>query len=135
MTIEELLNQAKSRANLPTDYALAKVLGIERQIISQWKKGNRHPSNEEAVKLATLAGLDEMRVIAEIELQTAKNEKKKEFWKHYIESRSLSACLTMTSLALAISLTPEPADASILQFQNYDANQSHILKSWNIHYA
>lgn len=99
MEIIELLDLAKNRANIETDYALAKVLGIERQIISQWKSGKRHPSNEEAVKLATLAGLDEMRVIAEIELRTANSDKKKEFWKHYIESRGITACVAMTALA------------------------------------
>lgn len=124
MEIIDLLETAKNRANLSSDYALAKVLGIERQIISQWKKGKRHPSNEEAVKLATLAGLDEMRVIAEIELRTANSEKKKEFWKHYIESRGIAACLSMTVLAGSIALTPNPASAGVLQLRNYDAPYS-----------
>lgn len=125
MEIIELLEKAKVRANIPSDYALAKVLGIERQIISGWKNGKRHPSNEEAVKLATLAGLDEMRVIAEIELRTANSEKKKEFWKHYIESRGITAAVTMTALAIAIVVTPKPAMANVLQSPNYDAT-SHI---------
>jgi predicted transcriptional regulator len=132
MTIEELLNRAKTRANLESDYALAKVLGIERQIISQWKTGKRHPSNEEAVKLATLAGLDEMRVIAEIELITANSEKKKEFWKHYIESRSFSGALAMTSLAMAIMLSSEPAKASILQLQDYDGIKTTFAQEYTL---
>lgn len=119
MFIDKLLDDAKARANLPSDYALAKAIGIERSVVSAWRKGRKHPSNEEAVQLATLAGLDEMRVIAEIELLTAKNEKKKAFWQHYIESRGVAACLTMTALACAIALTPENSEASVLQLQNY----------------
>ena len=121
MELTDLLEEAKSRANLPSDYALAKVLGIPQSIVTGWKKGKRHPSNEEAVKLATLAGLDEMRVIAEIELRTANSEKKKEFWKHYIESRGVTASICMTALAASIIFTPETANADILQLQNYGA--------------
>lgn len=89
MNMNELLDQAKTRANLSSDYALSKATGISQQILSGIRKGRRHPSNEEAVKLAALAGLPEMKVIAEIELLTANSEKKKEFWKHYIESRGV----------------------------------------------
>ena len=99
MEITELLDRAKERANLSSDYALAKAIGIPAGNLSNIRKGRTHPSNAEAVQLATLAGLDEMQVIAEIELRTAKNEKKKAFWQHYIESRGLTACLTMTALA------------------------------------
>ena len=122
MEISELLDRAKTHASLPSDYALAKVLGIDRSIVSGWRKGKKHPSNEDAVKLATLAGLEEMRVIAEIELRTANTPKKKEFWQHYIESRGIAACLTMTALSVAITLIPKPAEAAILHLQNYAQN-------------
>jgi len=130
MEIIELLKRAKERANITSDYALAKVLGIERQIISQWRKGKRHPSNEEAVKLATLAGLPEMEVIAEIELRTANTPEKREFWKSYMESRGIAACLTMSALALTIAMTPETAQAeSVLQLQDYGTQSSNFSQS------
>lgn len=138
MEISELLDRARTQANLPSDYALAKVLGIDRSIVSGWRKGKKHPSNEDAVKLATLAGLEEMRVIAEIELRTANTPKKKEFWQHYIESRGITACLAMTALAASIILTPEPAEAAILQLQNYDQKDGELARPSNdrtIHYA
>ncbi len=119
MEIIELLEKAKNRANITSDYALAKVIGVHTGTVANWKKGKQHPSNEEAVKLATLAGLDEMQVIAEIELRTANSEKKKEFWKNYIESRGVAACLSLTALGIALVLTPEPASASVLHLQNY----------------
>jgi hypothetical protein len=135
MDINELLDKAKTRANLASDYALAKALGIQTGIVANWRKGKRHPSNDEAVQLATLAGLPEMEVIARIEMETAKNEKKKAFWKHYIESRGLTACMMMTALAASIILTPEPVEASGLQLQNYDDNFLHKSLNNNIHYA
>lgn len=132
MDIADLLDQAKTRANLPSDYALAKVLGITAGNLSNIRKSRAHPSNEIAVKLATLAGLPEMQVIAEIELRTANSEKKKEFWKHYIESRGIAACLTMTALAASIVLMPEPAEASVLHLVNYDGI-SHVQDAREIY--
>jgi len=122
MTLNELIDKAKTRANLPSDYALAKALGVKSGHVSGWRKGARHPSNDEAVQLATLAGLPEMNVIAEIEYQTATTEKKKEFWKCYLEQHGITAALCMTVMAASILATPKPAQASVLQLQNYDAH-------------
>lgn len=129
MNIHEIIEKAKLRANITSDYALAKVLGVDRRVVSDWKKEKRHPNNEEAIKLATLAGIEELRVIAEIELRTANTEKKKEFWKSYIESRGIAATIGMIGLAITIMATPEPANASILQLQNYgEVNHAHNSK-------
>lgn len=138
MEISELLDKAKTRANLASDYALAKALGIPNGNLSNIRRGKAHPSNEVAIQLATLAGLNEMEVIAWIELETAKNPKKKEFWRHYIESRGLTACVVMTALACSILITPDKANDNVLQLQNYDAKQDEIFCKpmiHNIHYA
>ncbi len=132
MELSEIIEKAKLRANITSDYALAKVLGIERQVVSDWKKNKRHPSVDEAVKLATLAGIEEIRVIAEIEMRTTKNEKKKEFWKHFIENRGLTATLGLIALGVTIMVAPEPAQAGVLQMQNYDAH-FHTLKKTDIY--
>lgn len=129
MTIDELIEKAKTRANITSDYALSKVLGIDRRIVSDWKKGKRHPNNEEAIKLATLSGLEEMRVIAEIEYRTANTEKKKEFWHQYMESRGLAGCVAVTALGLALIATPQTSEASVLHLQNYETQNSEFLTS------
>ncbi len=134
MELSEIIEKAKNRANITSDYALAKVLGIERQVVSDWKRGKKHPSTDEAVKLATLAGLEDMRVIAEIEMRTAKNEKKREFWKSYIDTRGLTAALSVVALGLSIVLTPTPSSAGGLQLQNY-GGFLRLEESKNIHYA
>jgi hypothetical protein len=134
LTLDDLLERAKHRANIESDYALAKAMGIDRRIISDWRNGRKHPNNEECVQLATLAALDEMQVIAAINLQFATNEKKKDFWKHYIESRGATAILMMAGLALAITLAPHDSDAAILQNTNSGA-QPQSFYSKNIYYA
>lgn len=119
MKIAELIEKAKARANLPSDYALAKAIGVQNGNIANWKKGKRHPSNQEAIQLATLAGVDELAVIAQIELETANNEKKKEFWKHFLEARGYVATAALIVTGTLLLITPESSNASVLQFQNY----------------
>lgn len=128
MTLEELMEKAKKRANIESDYALAKAMGIDRRVVSDWRNRRKHPSNEECVQLATLAGLDEMQVIAAINLQFATNEKKRDFWKNYIEHRGLTACITLTFAACALLLTPPTTHAeSILQNKDYEAAPASFL--------
>lgn len=129
MKIVELLEQAKTRANLPSDYALAKAIGVKTGHVSDWRKGKRHPSDDEAVQLATLAGMDEMQVIAAIHYETATSEKKKEFWKCYLESRGIAATACFVALGVSIMLTPEPAQANVLHLENYDAHQFALKKN------
>lgn len=130
--INDLIDKAKNRANIPSDYALAKAIGIDRTIISAWRKGRRHPSDEEAVQLATLAGLDEMQVIAQIHYETATTEKKKIFWGQFLERRGVTATLGLIALGTSLILTPEPAEASVLQLKNYD-ELSHVHESSEIY--
>jgi hypothetical protein len=120
MRIIEIIEQAKTRANLKSDYALSKAMGINTGIVSNWKKGKQSPSDEESIQLATLAGLDEMQVIAWIKYESASNPKKREFWKNYIESRGIAAAICMTTLAASIVLKPNNSEATVLHLQNYE---------------
>lgn len=135
MEISELLDHAKLMANIESDYALAKILGITAGNLSNIRKGKAHPSNEVAVKLATLAKLEEIRVIAEIEYRTANTEKKRKFWKSYLESRGIAATIGMITLGISIIATPESAKANVLHLANYDATFSRPGETHNIHYA
>jgi plasmid maintenance system antidote protein VapI len=132
MSVIELMEKAKKRANIESDYALAKAMGLDRKIISAWRNGKRHPSTEEAVQLATLAGLDEMMVIAQIEYESANKPEKKRFWKHYIESRGITAIGAMVILGGSLLIAPDPSEANILQFGNYGA-YSHVQNKAGIY--
>lgn len=126
MNITELLDRAKEHSNIESDYKLAKVLGVDRSMVSQWRKGRNHPGVDQAVKLAALANIDEMEVIARIEAATAKTPEKKKFWNDYIEKRGLTALASMW--VLAASITASPDAEAVLQSKNYAAN-GDFLKS------
>lgn len=139
MTIEELLDRAKHMANIESDYRLAKALGISAGNLSNIRKGRAHPSNEVAVQLAALAKLDEMQVIAEIELRTANSERKQKFWQNFLEQRGAAAALGVMAIGLAIVLTPAPIGGDgVLQLQNYGEKKGGFFRldgERSIHYA
>lgn len=71
MKTAELLDQARQVAGLPSDYALAKVLGVTTQLVSNWRHGRKYPSSFALFKLALLARRDPAEVTAELETERA----------------------------------------------------------------
>lgn len=57
-TIADLLDQAKTRAQIGTDSALGTRLGKSRQTVSQWRSGVRIPEDDDVIRLAHLAAID-----------------------------------------------------------------------------
>lgn len=62
ITTIELLEALKEEKNLPSDYAVAKYLGISQQAVSKWRNG-RTMSEEVCIKVAHELNLDEDLVL------------------------------------------------------------------------
>lgn len=54
--VATLLDKARDRRGIPTDMALGERLGKSRQVISQWRSGDKYPDEDMIVRLAELAG-------------------------------------------------------------------------------
>jgi transcriptional regulator with XRE-family HTH domain len=109
MNINELLNIAKRNEDLDTDYQLAKRLEIHNGWIGEYRTGVRHPSIEVAFKLAIMANIDPATVIAGIEFETTKNEKRREFFRDFLQQHGTAAVL-MLALSSTLSSTDARAD-------------------------
>ena len=57
MSAYDLVKAAKAKRNIPSDNALAVLMGIDNQLMSSWKKGKTKPNGENALYLAELADL------------------------------------------------------------------------------
>jgi transcriptional regulator with XRE-family HTH domain len=57
MSAYDLVVEARQKQNLPSDNALAVLMGIDNQKISNWKNGKGKPNGETALYLAELADL------------------------------------------------------------------------------
>jgi transcriptional regulator with XRE-family HTH domain len=120
--LAQLLDQARTQANLPSDYALSKRLNVTTQTVSNWRHGRKYPGLLEAFALAELAGLGPDLVVAELELDRASRAGKalqEVAWKDWVNR--LSAVLLAVFAMLfsggpdggALAATPQNAEHSL----------------------
>lgn len=88
MNAKELLLECKVRLKLESDYALGKHFELPRQRISDYMQEKSKLDTYTLTKIAMTLGRDPMRVIAEYEAATEKNEVKKNFWQGFISRAS-----------------------------------------------
>lgn len=102
MTPIEYLDAAKVALKITSDYELAKRLEVDNRRISAYRKGREKLDNYIATKLAITLQIDPAQVIADLEYQNEKDEKKREFWKGFLSRAAITAVLACT-LALNFS--------------------------------
>src|SRR5437016_3539868 len=78
MKTAQYLDAAKRALGIGSDYALAKHLKTSTSRIGNWRAGRSLPNSATAVQLAEILGVDELRVIADIELERGSND---ELWR------------------------------------------------------
>lgn len=108
MTPSEYLDAAKQRLSIESDYELAKRLEIHRQRVSSIRSGTLPIDNLTAFKLAITLELDPATVLADLESQREKDEKKRGFWTGFMRRAAIVAALACT-LAWSYSATFEDA--------------------------
>lgn len=90
MKTTEYLDQVREALNLPSDYAIAKVLGVSRESVSQLRNGKTSMGIETAMKVGEILRVDGHAVYAHGQIERAKNQQVVEFWKSISEKFSES---------------------------------------------
>lgn len=108
---DRLLDQAKSRLGITSDYALAKHWKLTPQRISNWRQGESGLSEDRALEICELIGADPGPVLIELQAERARKSK------HFAVADALDALLRKLGPTVATCLTlfvgiPTPADAS-----------------------
>lgn len=76
----ELLDLAKQRNGIPSDYKLAQVLGVHQPTITGYRKGKSRPDLPTSMRLAELCGLDPDQVWLAICVERAATDFDREAW-------------------------------------------------------
>jgi transcriptional regulator with XRE-family HTH domain len=121
MNTAQLVDQARHCAGLSSDYALAKHLGISRQVVSQWRSGSKFPAPLLIFRLSELAALNPAQVIADLEsdrAQRAGRVDQVEGWRSILQRLGGVAAAVMVG---AILSAPAPASAAMKQAQEMPA--------------
>ncbi len=103
MDTMELLDQAKARAGLSSDSALAAGLGVTKQAVSNWRHGNKLPDAVACEKLAVLSGIPLARVLGIVGEARAISIAEKRVWR---KLASAAAVVLATGMA---ANSPAPA--------------------------
>ena len=107
---KELLLECKIKLGIKSDYKLAKALEIHTARVSTYMSGKEKPDTYTAVRMALILGRDPTEVIAEIEIEKEKNEKKRQFWMDFLQHVRQAAKLYMLALVFTASLLAAQAN-------------------------
>ena len=99
MKPSEYLDAFKDVTGITSDYALAQRLEIKNGWIPAIKRGERNIPLEMAFKIAIALQLDPSQVIADLESQREKNEKRAEFWRGFLSRANTAAAVMCTPLS------------------------------------
>lgn len=81
--INKLMEEAKEKAGLTSDYALSVAMGVKKQTVSRYKLGLSTPDIYGMRRLADLTGRTLDEIAAAIELEKETDETKKAYWRNF----------------------------------------------------
>jgi plasmid maintenance system antidote protein VapI len=103
MKPSEYLDAAKARLNITSDYELAKRFGIPDANIPGMRDESRKVSIDVAFKLAITLELDPAQVVADLEMQRAKNPTRRAFWDSFMSRAKSVTALILCTLVFQFS--------------------------------
>jgi plasmid maintenance system antidote protein VapI len=111
-------------------YAVAHLLETDEANISRIRRGQKNASNEICFRIAELLELEPSEVIAVVEMEAAKDEEKKEFWKNHFFQHGRVALIAIAAFCTT-TFYSDQAKASEITASNKSFHAGHIIA----HYA
>lgn len=112
MDTRDYLARCKRVHHIESDYALAKLLGVSRQAVSNWQRGQFTLGNRDCYKVAELLGMDPALIIADMEAERAERAGKDDDATWWREARKkLLQVLAIVGIAGAGISGPAPSEA------------------------
>lgn len=112
------LDRVIEQLKLPSDYALAEVLGISTQAIYKLRGGGIMSATT-AAKVADLLQLDPLTVIADTELERASSPDDRKLWERIRAAAALAAFYVG---AASFGVLPSPAHAQLPSQPGFNNN-------------
>lgn len=115
-------------------YAVANLLETSEINVSRIRKGTRHPSNEMCFRIAELLDLEPSEVIAAVEMEAAKDEEVREFWKNHFFRHGRAAAIVGILLCTS-TFYSDPAGVSGILGDGSFIGMVSLIQNTNPHYA
>lgn len=85
MDMAKVINEAKEKLGVESDYSLAKRLEIPNPRISEYRSGKARPDAYACARFAEVLEMDPFELLAQVEAATEKNEARRTYWKQVAE--------------------------------------------------
>jgi DNA-binding XRE family transcriptional regulator len=112
--LDALADDDRSDGGTGSDYKLAKLLGVPRTTISNYRTGRSQMDDRIAIRIAELVGVPPVSVVAEIHAERARDPNSQAFWAELgaamKKARNVVAGAAVMMTALGLGL-PSPAEA------------------------
>lgn len=113
--ITKLLDEAKEKAGIKSDNALAIEIGVKRQTINKYRKGKSEtPDVFVLSRLADLTGRSIKEVIALVEIEKEQPEEKRKYWENFYKQLGGVAASILAAVILIMTLPTHNADAATM---------------------
>lgn len=106
MKASELVKAAMDQTKVSSRYALAKITGVSERHLSYYVKNERWPDNNHARMLAEAAGLNPLKVIAELEMARAEDDSTRTAWGKALASVTGKAVMVLLAFIVTITVIP-----------------------------
>ncbi|WP_342049730.1 MULTISPECIES: helix-turn-helix domain-containing protein [unclassified Cupriavidus] len=117
MRIEKYMDAAIERHNLTSDTALARMLGVSQNTVSQYRTGKRIPDNEACLSLAQALDMaDPMPIIMAADMDRADRAGQRSLWEVFSKRMAHAAApasLVVVAASVTKFVTSPPLQASI----------------------
>lgn len=90
MDTVQYVDAVKKELGISSDYAVAKALGVSKQAVSRYMKGNGYFDDYVAIRVARTLRIDPLKVITDVNIQRADNPEVKAVWLGLMEKISAS---------------------------------------------
>ncbi|WP_434983116.1 DUF3693 domain-containing protein [Xanthomonas arboricola] len=124
--VDELLDKVKESCSLPSDMALATKLGIQRQLLSKARMGDKPLSDERIAQLCAMAKLDGGQWMARIHAERAATQVERALWKSMLD-RMTPVTAVVGAMVLAIGMMPATGQTKTIEINNLHASSAHSL--------
>lgn len=114
---QQLIEQIRTKLDGATDYKIAQALDLPRQRVSDYIHGRRDADAYTCARIAEILERDPMHVIAQVEAEAARSEKKRDYWRSLFSSlkrRAHVLALCATGLFLGHGPTVGNAEAGLI---------------------
>lgn len=110
LTTDQLLDAIKATHDLPSDYKLAHVLGVQKAAISSYRKGRTHPDQEICQRIAALLGIDPDVVVCSVHAERASTAESRAQWER-IAARLVASAGAAAAVVLSVTFS-QPSQAA-----------------------